>query len=86
MNRKAYAKEFLTETIEAFVIILMFHVLSEMKLSSATMRRAVKFSVLVGGLSTLIFVMDEKSHEKIKDSMKNAVGASVMATALGVRR
>lgn len=31
-----------------------------------------QISVLVGGLSTVIFAMDEKSHEKIKDSMKNA--------------
>lgn len=85
-DRQAYAKEFLSETIEAFVIILLFQLISETKISFQGILRTFKFGVLVGVLSTITFAIDQTSHEKIKDGMRSAVGASVVATALGIRR
>ncbi len=86
MNRKLLVKEFLTESIEAFVIILMFQVLTEDHVDATSLLRILKISVLVGGLATVTFALDEESHSKIKDGMKTSIGASIIASALGVRR
>lgn len=86
MNRLLLAREFLTETIEAFVIILLFQVLSENNVSAKSLLKTLKISMLVGGLTTVTFVIDQDSHGKIKDGMKTSIGASVVASALGVRR
>lgn len=86
MNRILLAREFVTETIEAFVIILLFQVLSESNLDAKAMFKTLKISMLVGGLTTVTFALDEESHGKIKDGMKTSMGASIVASALGVRR
>ena len=80
---REYAKEFATETTEAFIVILLFNVLSDNKIDRQTVLKTTKVSMLVGVISTIFFAVDARSHEKLKDGMRNAVGASVIASAIG---
>jgi hypothetical protein len=82
MNNKVLAKEFLTECIEAFAVIILFQVLSDKQLDTKSLFRSLKISVLIGGLATVMFALDEDSHGKIKDGMKTSIGASIIGSAL----
>jgi hypothetical protein len=76
---REYLVEFFRESVEAMAIMAAVYVIMDRGFD----RRILKIGVLLGLISTAMHALDEESHARIKDSMKNAVGNSFVASAVG---
>lgn len=80
---KHFVFEFLKETQESFVLLLFFSIISEKPLNRPTLLRNVYLSCVIGVWNVVMHMLDEDSHQKMKESMKSSVGGAMLASAMG---
>lgn len=83
-------KDFIRESIEAFVFILVIFMISDKTVDKESILRILKISLVLGMVNVGLALFDEESHAKVKDGMKSSLGntmlASVTGMGAGVRR
>lgn len=77
-------KDFIRESIEAFVLILVISMISDKTVDKESILRITKISLVLGVVNVCLALYDEESHTKVKDSMKSSLGNTMLTSATGM--
>lgn len=77
-------KDFIRESIEAFVLILVIFMISDKSVDAESILRITKISLVLGVVNVGLALFDEESHAKVKDGMKSSLGNTMLASVTGM--
>jgi glycerol uptake facilitator-like aquaporin len=78
-SQREILKDFIRESIEAFVLILVIFMISDKTIDKRNMRRIAKISLLVGMVNVGLALFDTEGYARVKDGMKSSLGNTMMA-------
>jgi glycerol uptake facilitator-like aquaporin len=77
-------KDFIRESIEAFVLILVIFMISDKAVDTESLLRITKISLVLGVVNVGLALFDVESHAKVKDGMKSSLGNTMLASVTGM--
>ena len=77
-------KDFIRESLESFVLILVIFMISDKTIDSESMLKITKISLLLGTVNVGLALFDQESHAKVKEGIKNTLGSTMLASVSGL--
>lgn len=79
-----YSLELFKETVQAFGIMSMIFIVTDNKksLTTAKMKEILGVSVILGFIQLLLHIVDEESHQLVRNGMRASIGAAIVKSAI----